>query len=430
MLRKLQGPRALQLGLAFRTVLPRMLCLTRAQSVLLPLVPRKGNLRVPERRCFALRRQTRALLFEAAKNRRLVDSDLLRRFSGAAISCLPAVPLARFHLREVFNSQEQYKPRSFLSQAAVDNLLFWRNFSAKSPENLQELWPDQTSTALYTDASGTTGWGSVLEPPHEARGNEIECWMVGVARTAGNDSSQGAQGMSTGLHQNVEALRGRTVKLYQDNQAVCGALRKMSSKCPALMTEIKDLVPWLHQNKIRLDVVYIRSEANLADASSRQRGLDMWSLQQPTQQELLHLVESTLGSQVCTDPFACKQSAVAPRFATPLHCRHSATFTGLILDWSRPVTLWLNLSWHLLPQVLEKLRASRAKGILIYPYWPLQSWFQEVQRLSAFHFRLPPPHLCVRPHHPAIVEPFVNREVQLRAVVFDCYIYTRHIYRA
>jgi hypothetical protein len=31
-----------------------------------------------------------------------------------------------------------------------------------------------------------------------------------------------------GLHQNVEDLHGRTVKLYQDNQAVCGALRKMS----------------------------------------------------------------------------------------------------------------------------------------------------------------------------------------------------------
>ncbi len=61
-----------------------------------------------------------------------------------------------------------------------------------------------------------------------------------------------------GLHQNVEALCGRTVKLYQDNQAVCAALCKMSSKCPALMVEIKDLVPWLHENKIRLDVVYIR----------------------------------------------------------------------------------------------------------------------------------------------------------------------------
>jgi hypothetical protein len=55
-----------------------------------------------------------------------------------------------------------------------------------------------------------------------------------------------------------------------------------------------------------------------------------------------------------------------------------------------------------------------------YPYWPLQPWFQEEQRLSVFHFRLLPPHLCVRSHHPGIVEPFVNQEVQLRKVVFDC----------
>ena len=80
-----------------------------------------------------------------------------------------------------------------------------------------------------------------------------------------------------GLHQNIEALR---VKLYQDNMTVVGALRKMSSKCPELMPEIKGLVPWLHEHKIHLEVVvYIHSEANLADASSRQRGLDMWSLQ-------------------------------------------------------------------------------------------------------------------------------------------------------
>ena len=75
----------------------------------------KGALWVPERRCFALRRQARALLFEATKNRRLVDSDLLCRFAGATISCLPAVPLTRFHLREIFNVQEQYKAKSFLS---------------------------------------------------------------------------------------------------------------------------------------------------------------------------------------------------------------------------------------------------------------------------------------------------------------------------
>jgi hypothetical protein len=66
-----------------------------------------------------------------------------------------------------------------------------------------------------------------------------------------------------GLHQNLDDIRGPTVKLYQDNMAVVGALRKMSSRCPALMTEIKELVPWFLEHKIRLEVVYIRSEANL-----------------------------------------------------------------------------------------------------------------------------------------------------------------------
>ena len=83
----------------------------------------KGPLRVPERRYFALRRQTRELLFEEAKNRRLVDSDLLCRFTGTVISCLTTVPLTRFHLREIFNVQEQYKSKSFLSEAAVDILV-------------------------------------------------------------------------------------------------------------------------------------------------------------------------------------------------------------------------------------------------------------------------------------------------------------------
>ena len=65
-------------------------------------------------------------------------------------------------------------------------------------------------------------------------------------------------------------------------------------------------------------------------------------MQQSTQQELLYLVEVTLGTQVCTDLFSCRQRTVAPRFATPLHCRHSAAFNGLLLDWSPVFTLWLN----------------------------------------------------------------------------------------
>jgi hypothetical protein len=136
----------------------------------------KEAFRVPERSSLyaalssarAARHQARC--FEAAKNRRLVDSDLLRRFAGAAISCLPSVPLARFHLREVFNSQKQYKPRSFLLIRLLPQ-------QSSGPENLQELWPDQASTALYTDTSGITGWDSMLQPPHEATRSSAGWWV-------------------------------------------------------------------------------------------------------------------------------------------------------------------------------------------------------------------------------------------------------------
>ena len=164
-------------------------------------------------------RQECELFFEAFKNRRrLVDSDLLRRFVGAAISCLTEVPLDRFHLREVFNTQEQNKTKSFLLQVAVDNLFFWCNFSIKSPQNLQKLWVDQVSTALHTGASDTTSWGSVFQPTHEATRSSAGWWV-----------SQEVMEIITlkelkvcrhGLNQNVETLCGRTVKIYQDNLTV------------------------------------------------------------------------------------------------------------------------------------------------------------------------------------------------------------------
>jgi hypothetical protein len=73
----------------------------------------KDLLRVPERRCFLLRRQARELLFETdKKNRRLVDSVRPpTSVHGATISYLPTVPLPRFHLREVFKTHQNSTSR-------------------------------------------------------------------------------------------------------------------------------------------------------------------------------------------------------------------------------------------------------------------------------------------------------------------------------
>jgi hypothetical protein len=129
----------------------------------------KGALRVPERRCVALCRPARALLFEAAKNRRLVDRPpsaflrgshfVLASSSAGSLSSPRSLQRARAVQVKIFPLSSSCRQPPLLAQL----------FRQESPENLQELWPDQPSTALYTDASGTTGWGSVLEPPHEAQ---------------------------------------------------------------------------------------------------------------------------------------------------------------------------------------------------------------------------------------------------------------------
>ncbi len=106
----------------------------------------------------------------------------------------------------------------------------------------------------------------MLEPPHEATRSSAGWWVSQeVLEMIALKELKAAR---HGLHQNLDAIRGRTVKLYQDNMAVVGALRKMSSKCPALMAEIKELVPWLLEHKVRLDVFYIWRMLHRASGAS------------------------------------------------------------------------------------------------------------------------------------------------------------------
>ena len=143
-----------------------------------------------------------------------------------------------------------------------------------------------------------------------------------------------------GLQENLPFIQGQRIRLFQDNTNVVVCLTKFSSRSKPLMDELYHLVPWLQQHKISLEVLYIRSEHNIANPASRRRNADLWSLKPRTQNFLLQQVYQLLGQPVDTDPFARHQSAVATRYCTPLHDRHSAGF---------------------------KMKASRAQGVVVYP---------------------------------------------------------------
>ena len=56
-------------------------------------------------------------------------------------------------------------------------------------------------------------------------------------------------------------------------------------------------------------------------------------------------------------------------------------------DWSEP--LWINMPFDVFPRVVQKLKQSGAKAILIVPNWPKQSWFKDIMDISIDIVELP-----------------------------------------
>ena len=56
-------------------------------------------------------------------------------------------------------------------------------------------------------------------------------------------------------------------------------------------------------------------------------------------------------------------------------------------EWSEP--LWSNPPFDLFPRVVQKLRQSGAKAILIVPNWPKQTWFNDIMDISIDIVELP-----------------------------------------
>jgi len=140
---------------------------------------------------------------------------------------------------------------------------------------------------MYTDASGRTGFGSVLDVPLEARRVHGSFWSSEEMQQI--ICVKEVKAVKLGLIEHATALQGHTVLLYQDNMAVVGCLRNLTSTSPAMMVELRAVLKVLDEFQIRFQIAYIRSELNPADAPSRLCSADLWSLSPRIQKQLLAL---------------------------------------------------------------------------------------------------------------------------------------------
>ena len=401
-------------------------------------------LRIPERRCATIRRLAIALRCEAKRGQRFVPTRLLQQFTGTAQSTSKAVPRCQFHLRALYDCTALTRERSKLTRQALHDVDFWAQFHYNSSDNGVPLWRPASTRVLYTDASGKTGWGGVVpdeslasslcaahakhphlnarelhevaqvsEPQHlwkraqTAQGR----WDVEIQDTHVNFKELRAVAKSVRAWKDY--LRDHQVLLFCDNTTTVQLLRKGVSRSPLLMAEVRQLWQLLVDANIKLVPVYIKSELNPADAPSRfsiTRRAE-WTFTAGARHRLIELAQSDF----TFDPFASAETSMAEK-----RCSLLATppTDGFAQPW-RGEYVFLNPPWRDLDRVLRKIRQEQASGVLVIPWWPTRPWWSAACQLRAQWVCLPPPHACVRPLVPGVVEPFANRAVRLWALVFD-----------
>lgn len=381
-----------------------------------------NRISVPARRCVALRAQARTLLAEAARKRRWVSTQALRRFAGAATSTSFAVNSARFRLRAVFDCLDGRRPGSKLTRQALTDLQWWVNFDVAHPANGRQIWRSPTTRTIAVDASGETGWGAELLPSDFVPGQEDvaatapspDRRALGTWTAAERDRGIAWKELRA-LHLALQSFRaqvqGQRVHVWEDNMVVCSIVTHGTSRSPELMHELRSLWRLLEQLNVQLVVRYIRSAHNPADRWSRFESRSAW--------QLCPRLFQRLTKKRCTiDAFADRASAHLPRYAAPTADPGACARDGFSINWGHEFA-WLNPPWELIGKCLHKVRADRAKAIIVVPRWRSALWWPQLRALAARWIPLPPPCFSVKRMHSSPVEPFIHPRLRLVAVYLD-----------
>jgi len=139
---------------------------------------------------------------------------------------------------------------SVLHRAALTDLEFWAEFSYDHPANGVVLFPQGLERSIATDASGDLAWGAELLLPgfrpgrmeaHPAPERTAQGFWAGTSVEGSHITIKELKAVHFGILAFQEELRGKVVRLWEDNQAVVHIIRNGTSKAPDLMQHLRAL---------------------------------------------------------------------------------------------------------------------------------------------------------------------------------------------
>ena len=166
---------------------------------------------------------------------------------------------------------------------------------------------------------------------------------------------------------------GDHIRLWEDNLAVVHIINSMTSRSREMMAELRIIHKLLTKLGATIKSDYLPSAVNaFADRLSRLRTLDDWTIDQKAIRSILNAQPPTI------DRFADDHNKIVDRFNSAYECPGSSGTDALTLPWAGESNYW-NPPLRLIPLVVRKIKEEKAKGILVTPHWPNQTWYASLR---------------------------------------------------
>ena len=333
----------------------------------------KGKFFVPPARLIKLQGCAKDLLGRGCRNRGMLPTRKLAAFAGLAQSLYLALPPARLFLRPIHDTVAGAPSWSGNARWSKDTKSSLEWF-AELPHrwNGRDIWRSPCTAILHCDAS-KLAWGATLNLRLPARGY----WRPHQQRE--HITLLELRAVLYACQTFRTEIRGRLVRLWEDNQAVVAVLRSWTSKSPEMMRVLRRLWLLLETNDTTLDVKWIPTHLNVAaDGLSRHHDPSDWQLHP----SVFAALDERWGPHT-VDRFATALNTHLPRYNSCWGDPLSEGVDAFAQDNWQAELNWCNLPWSELSRLAQHLRESGAAATVVAPHWPAQPWFQQLASLAS-----------------------------------------------
>ena len=289
---------------------------------------------------------------------------------GYIVSSLPAVKYGKCHYRAVENdkifalkeAKGNFDSTMCLSTSAVAELEWWVNHLPTSFHFIQAPVIDCT---ISSDAS-LTGWGGAM--------NNISTgghWLPNEAKHHINYLELLAAYFV--LKSFIKDIKGKHIKMMIDNTTAVSVINNMgtchSDPCNSVACKIWTLC---EENGIWLTAAHIPGKENVtADYESRNSNLDTeWMLNPKYLSQVLEGIPFT----PVIDLFASRNNKQFDQYVSYRPDPFASNIDAFTISWAE-TKFYCFPPFSCILRVVRKIIRDKARGVLVVPQWPTQSWY-------------------------------------------------------